>query len=136
MSSSTGISPQAGGILLQVTALLNGLKNTSLGRYLSYALIKTQHAKSTKSTTEQKTAVESSPDKATLDSYATFLGELGIASVPAEVLRQLGTPLSVCCCSGNNSSPWKVSHVTSESFFKNKHGCWKEFLTIWKGHQK
>ena len=33
---------------------------------MSYALIKTQHAKSTKSTTEQKTAVESSPDKATL----------------------------------------------------------------------
>ncbi|XP_015773706.1 PREDICTED: uncharacterized protein LOC107351919 [Acropora digitifera] len=56
------------------------------------------------------------------DSYATFLGELGIASVPAEVLRQLSTPLSVCCCGANNSSPWKVSHVSSESFFKNKHG--------------
>ncbi|XP_044178692.1 ATP-dependent zinc metalloprotease FTSH 4, mitochondrial-like isoform X2 [Acropora millepora] len=56
------------------------------------------------------------------DSYATFLGELGIASVPADVLRQLGTPLSVCHCSATNSSPWKVSHVSSESFFKNKHG--------------
>ncbi|KAK2570385.1 ATP-dependent zinc metalloprotease FTSH 4 [Acropora cervicornis] len=121
MFSSTGISPQAGGILPQVTALLNGLKNTSLGRYLSYAQIKTQHAKNPKSTIEQKTAVESSPDNATLDSYATFLGELGIASVPADVLRQLGTPLSVCRCSATNSSPWKVSHVSSESFFKNKH---------------
>ena len=54
------------GILPQVTALLNGLKNTSLGRYLPYAQIKTQHAKNPKSTIEQKTAVESSPDKATL----------------------------------------------------------------------
>ncbi|XP_067022225.1 uncharacterized protein [Acropora muricata] len=122
MFSSTSISPQAGGILPQVTALLNGLKNTSLGRYLSYAQIKTQHAKNPKSAIEQKTAVESSPDNATLDSYATFLGELGIASVPADVLRQLGTPLSVCHCSTTNSSPWKVSHVSSESFFKNKHG--------------
>lgn len=51
-----------------------------------------------------------------------FLWELGIASVPAEVLRQLSTPLSVCCCSAKSSSPWKVSHVSSESFFKNKHG--------------
>lgn len=61
-----------------------------------------------------------------------FLGEHGIASVPAEVLRQLSTPLSVCCCSANNSSPWKVSHVSSDSFFKNKHGemedCW---LNAW-----
>ena len=54
------------GILPQVTALLNGLKNTSSGRYLWYAQRKTQHAKNPKSTIEQKTAVESSPDNATL----------------------------------------------------------------------
>lgn len=122
MFSSTGISPQAGGILPQVTALLNNLKNTSMGRYMSYAQKKRHHATKEKSRTEQNTVAESCPDNVLKDSYAMFLDELGVTSVPAEVLTQLSNPLSVCQCNTNNNSPWNVSYVSSESFFKNKHG--------------
>lgn len=122
MFSSTGISPQAGGILPQVTALLNNLKNTSMGRYMSYAQKKRHHATKEKSRTEQNTVAESCPDNVLKDSYAMFLDELGVTSVPAEVLTQLSNPLSVCQCNANNNSPWNVSYVSSESFFKNKHG--------------
>lgn len=59
---------------------------------MSYAQIKTQHAKNAKSTTEQKTAVESSPDNATLVSlkiklciyhYGSFLPYGRIGDLPA-----------------------------------------------------
>lgn len=44
---------QAGGLLPQVTTLLNTFKNSSIGRYLSYAQTKTQNIKKAKSKTEQ-----------------------------------------------------------------------------------
>ncbi|XP_020611558.1 ATP-dependent zinc metalloprotease YME1L1-like [Orbicella faveolata] len=125
MLSSTGISPQAGGLLTQVTTLLNTFKNSSVGRYLSYAQMKTQHIKKSKSKTEQNQVTTSDLEtgSSNQDPYATFLDEFGISSVPADLLTQLATPLSVCRCNTHNSSsPWAVSHVSSESFFKNKHG--------------
>lgn len=44
---------QAGGLLPQVTTLLNTFKNSSIGRYMSYAQTKTQNIKKAKSKTEQ-----------------------------------------------------------------------------------
>ena len=44
---------QAGGLLTQVTTLLNTFKNSSVGRYMSYAHTKTKHIKKAKSKTEQ-----------------------------------------------------------------------------------
>ena len=44
---------QAGGLLTQVSTLLNTFKNSSVGRYMSYAQTKTQHYKKAKSKTEQ-----------------------------------------------------------------------------------
>ena len=44
---------QAGGLLTQVTTLLNTFKNSSVGRCMSYAQTKTQHIKKAKSKTEQ-----------------------------------------------------------------------------------
>jgi len=44
---------QAGGLLPQVTTLLNTFKNSSIGRYMSYAQTKTQNIKTAKSKTEQ-----------------------------------------------------------------------------------
>ena len=56
------------------------------------------------------------------DSYAAFLEEFGVSTVPTEFLTQLPTPLSVCHCNSHDATHWRVSHVSSESFFKNKHG--------------
>ena len=44
---------QAGGLLPQVTTLLNTFKNSSIGRYMSYVQTKTQNIKKAKSKTEQ-----------------------------------------------------------------------------------
>lgn len=126
MLSSTGISPQAGGLLPQVTTLLNTFKNSSIGRYMSYVQTKTQNIKKAKSKTEQHlvTATDAEAGSDNQDPYTTFLNEVGISSVPVDLLTQLDTPLSVCRCNTHNSrsSPWTVSHASSESFFKNKHG--------------
>ncbi|KAJ7390048.1 hypothetical protein OS493_027573 [Desmophyllum pertusum] len=121
MFSSTGISPQAGGLLPQVTTVLNSFKNSSIGRYMSYAQTKTKKAKSK---TEQSLVTASDLETCNnKDPYATFLGEFGLSSVPVDLLTQLTTPLSVCRCNTHGSgNPWAVSHASSDSFFKNKHG--------------
>lgn len=55
---------QAGGLLPQVPTVLNSFKKSSLGRYMSYAQIKTQHVKKSKSTTEQSLVKDSNPETA------------------------------------------------------------------------
>ena len=50
---------QAGGLLTQVTTLLNTFKNSSVGRYMSYAQTKAQHIKKAKSKTEQNVVTTS-----------------------------------------------------------------------------
>lgn len=56
------------------------------------------------------------------DPYIAFLEEFGLSSVPAEILTEVTNPLPVCCCNKPDNTQWKVSHISSESFFKNKHG--------------
>lgn len=89
---------------------------------MSFAQTKTPHVRKAKSVTEQIVGTESNPDSDSHDPYATFLHEFGVSSAPVEVLTQLTTPLSVCHRNPHDTSHWRVSHISSESFFKNKHG--------------
>jgi len=63
---------QAGGLLTQVTTLLNTFKNSSVGRYLSYAQMKTQHIKKSKSKTEQNQVTTSDLETGSSNQVSTY----------------------------------------------------------------
>lgn len=123
MFSPSGITPQAGGLLSQMSTVLNSFKMSSIGRCMSYVQTKTQHDNNTKVKMEPSVATALDTVISDSDPYATFLEEFGLSSVPAELLSQLTMPSSFCQCNTNSTDNfWRVSHVSSDSFFKNKHG--------------
>lgn len=122
MFSPSGISPQAGGFLPQVSTVLNSFKKTSVGRYIYYSQTKKQQVKKALSKTEKSLVIESVAERTCKDPYIAFLEEFGLSSVPAEILTEVTNPLPVCYCNKPDNTQWKVSHISSESFFKNKHG--------------
>lgn len=123
MFSPSGITPQAGGLLSQMSTVLNSFKMSSIGRCMSFVQTKTQHDNNTKLKMEPSVATASDTVISDSDPYATFLEEFGLSSVPAELLSQLTMPSSFCQCNTNSTDNfWRVSHVSSDSFFKNKHG--------------
>lgn len=63
---------QAGGLLPQVTTLLNTFKNSSVGRYMSYAQTKTQHIKKAKSRTEQNLVTASDSYTGSSNQVSTY----------------------------------------------------------------
>ncbi|XP_031562149.1 ATP-dependent zinc metalloprotease FTSH 4, mitochondrial-like [Actinia tenebrosa] len=128
MFSSSGVSPQVGGLLSGAASLLGNAKHAASARCMTYlqkkswkSLSKDLTTTTTTSTTQKQETQPESPIIAELErSCNRILDDLGLRGLPKDWQKQIITPLSIPAQS--DCRPWLVSHVSANSFFENKHG--------------